>query len=1055
MNAADAQLETLLILDDEPSILTALQDLFEDDYQVFTTNDAQTALRLMRENEVAIVLSDERMPGLSGHEFLKEAKAISAATRLMISGYADITALQEAVNGGQIFAYISKPWKPEELKTLVHAAMGHYQLVRSINHERELLRVLMDSIPDLIFFKDADCRYTRVNREHARALGVADSEACRGLRDADFFEAGYASRSDSDEQEIVRSGQPLIDRVDKLIRADGRACWMSSTKVPILDHLGAVSGIAGVSRDITRLKQIEDELRETSEHNRQIIDTAMDAFIGMDAAGAITTWNRQAELSFGWAAAEVMGRPLAEVILPATQGLTAGGIDRFLNSGVGHVLNRRVEIDAVHRDGHQFPIELMVWSARWEGRQSFNAFGRDISERRRAEEALQKETALLQLLQAVTVAANASSTLEHAAQVCLERICAYTGWPVGHVLLPLEAAGGALVSAALWHLEDAARYGSFRAAIESRRFPCGVGLPGQVLASGQPEWIVNAEGNASFQRTRESGDAGFRAGFGFPILVGSKVAGVLEFFSLEAAAPDAAFLSVMAHIGKQLGQVVKRQQAEHDLQVAKISAESASRAKSEFLAVMSHEIRTPMNAILGMAELLSGTALTPTQGEYVRVFQRAGTSLINLINDILDLSKVEAGRVELELRDFELSGVLERTVELMCARAEAKNLTLTCEVLEGVPPRVHGDPDRLRQVLLNLVGNALKFTETGGVTLRVEPGDGDSTLRFSVTDTGIGVAPDKTAMIFANFTQADSSTTRRYGGTGLGLAICQGLVELMGGHIGCSSELGHGSTFFFTAVFEAPHEPEWTEPRDLGITALPASAAAQPAPSRGTMPLRILIAEDSADNLFLLKAYLKDSGFELDFAENGKLAFDHFVAAKYHLVLMDVQMPVMDGHEAARAIRQWEACQQLAPVPILTLTAHALREDAAKSAAAGCTDHLTKPIDKQTLLQAVALHTGGKISVVPPPEISEMVPGYLRRVRQSMADILADVDQNEYGAARKLGHQWKGSGTGYGFPEITRAGAAVERAAKDADPDAVRVQLLALSSYLDRVEVVM
>ena len=258
---------------------------------------------------------------------------------------------------------------------------------------------------------------------------------------------------------------------------------------------------------------------------------------------------------------------------------------------------------------------------------------------------------------------------------------------------------------------------------------------------------------------------------------------------------------------------------------------------------------------------------------------------------------------------------------MMASRAQDRGLQLTLEVLPGVPLGLVGDPNRLRQILINLVGNALKFTEQGSVTLRVEPDPGGAAgwLRFNVVDTGIGIAADKTEMIFDRFTQADSSTTRKYGGTGLGLAISKGLAELMGGRIGCTSELGKGSTFFLTAPFDIRKAPETPEVcrtgRDRDSTA-GGHAEQQPV-------FRILIAEDSEDNLVLIKAYLKDRGFELDFAENGKIAVEKMISGHPDLVLMDLQMPVMDGLEATRAIRQWEAETHAHPIPILALTAHA------------------------------------------------------------------------------------------------------------------------------------
>jgi CheY-like chemotaxis protein len=320
-------------------------------------------------------------------------------------------------------------------------------------------------------------------------------------------------------------------------------------------------------------------------------------------------------------------------------------------------------------------------------------------------------------------------------------------------------------------------------------------------------------------------------------------------------------------------------------------------------------------------------------------------------------------------------------------------------------------------------------------------------LRFSVVDTGIGIAADKAGVIFDPFTQADSSITRRYGGTGLGLAISKGLAELMGGSIGCTSEEGKGSTFFLTAPFLIRQEIEAAEP------AVPAIAIREVAHDGHQPIFRILIVEDSDDNVALLRFYLKGLGFELDFAANGKLGVERVISGHPHLVLMDLQMPVMDGLEATRSIRRWEAKTLAHPTPILALTAHAGGRAAARSLEAGCTEHITKPIKKATLLEAISRLLGGKIRITPPQGIAVLVPTYLADTRRSMDEILARADSKDWEAARRLGHQFKGSGAGYGFPEIARTGAAVELAAVAANEEEIRSQILALSTYLDRVEV--
>ncbi len=502
--------------------------------------------------------------------------------------------------------------------------------------------------------------------------------------------------------------------------------------------------------------------------------------------------------------------------------------------------------------------------------------------------------------------------------------------------------------------------------------------------------------------------------------------------------------------------VTERKQVEAELKQARAVAESASRTKSDFLASMSHEIRTPMNAIMGIADLLAKTALTPEQDKYVQIFRRAGDNLLNLINDILDLSKVEASQLELERTGFSLNDMLEKVMEMVAGRAQEKGLALVCEVAPNVPTDLVGDPTRLRQVLLNLVGNAIKFTESGEVSLRVTQ-DGDSTvptaLRFTVSDTGIGIPREKLGRVFERFTQADSSTTRRFGGSGLGLTISKRLVELMGGRIWVESDIGKGSVFSFAVPFEI-----WA-----GATlrsAVPDGAGTE-APMRA---LRILLAEDSPDNCLITVAYLEGTPYQLEVAETGAIACEMFSARHYDLVLMDRQMPVMDGLTATRTIRAWEQAHGRAPTPIIALTASALKGDREKCLAAGCTAFLTKPIKQEVLLQAIKEHTlvaraapeeeGARrdpVLVLACPSLAARIPSFLKNRRQDVTTMRDAMSRADFETVGRLGHSMRGAGASFGFQPITDLGAALEEAAECADDDAMRRCVEELSTYLDRV----
>ena len=807
---------------------------------------------------------------------------------------------------------------------------------RPVELHSDLYREIFDHSKEAIAIIDPEGFYLQQNGSHFTLLGYPDddlksrtlaseledatvAEMTRQLAESDEFSAEIVSRT--------RSGEELNIDLSVFTMRSG---------------LGEPLCYVCIKRDITRRKHDEIALRRSQSVLTDFFDNASIGLHWVSADGTILRAN-QAELDMlGYTRDEYVGRNITEfhlnqeVIEHILERLRAGEIIRDYEARLrckdGSLKTVRIDSSAYFEDGK------FVHS---------RGFTRDISERRRTEQRLALQYAITRIV-------SRSIDFVEGTHEILETVCDSLGWQVG-VLWSVDHNEKVLRCIDLWH-SPAIDATDFEFACVATPFVKGAGLPGRIWESGKPDWIPDLRKDSNFTRGPFAERSGLRAGFGFPILLGNEVIGVIEFFSQEIRQPDRELIEMIGSVGSQIGQFQERKRAEEKLahllvreRSARADAEKANRLKDEFLATLSHELRTPLNAVIGWSRMLKSGRLDQESATHaIDVIERNAWAQKQIIEDILDVSRVITGKLQLHLAPVDLVTVVNAALDAVRPAFEAKEIKIETHYQEGLKI-IAGDADRLQQVVWNLLSNASKFTPARG-SVGISVTQDHTYAQVQISDTGPGVAPDFLPHVFERFRQADGSTTRLHGGLGLGLAIVRHLVELHGGLIGVENGTVRSGAVFTVKLPLPSAEMNLATP----------SSAVTPEPKVTEVDLadlRILVVEDELDALDLLAIDLREHGASVVGVASASEALAWLGKEAFDLIISDIGMADTDGYSLIKQIRQREDAEGK-HIPAIALTAYARAQDRLRAISAGYNTHVAKPVEMRELVSVIKCLTG-------------------------------------------------------------------------------------------------